>query len=406
MARTAKRITNGLRIAEALSVGVLGRAYPRSEVRAILRETEKESVRQRDLPMEVMVYYVIGLGLFLPAAYEEVLRCLVEGLGWLDGVEPVRVAGKSAIAQARRRLGSAPLEALYARCGPRAAADGAGTFFAGYRLVSVDGSTLAVPDTPENQAGLGRAGASRGRAAFPALRFAALVETGTHLIFAAEMGRYSTHELKLAQRLLPRLDGSMLLLADRIYANYPFLREVASGGSQFLVRARDNAVLPVEERLSDGSYRSHLYASTKARRHQRRGLAVRVIEYRVEPGKTGFRLVTTLLDPSTAPAPALAALYPQRWEHEGVYDEFKTHLRGAQIVLRSKTPDLVRQEFFGLCLAHYAVRSLMLEAADHDTLDPDQLSFTHAVRVVRRKLAAPPVFSPSAAPPPSSPPPR
>ena len=130
---------------------------------------------------------------------------------------------------------------------------------------------------------------------------------------------------------------------------------------------------------------------------------MRVIDYQVQPAGTRFRLITTLLDPVVAPAQALAALYPQRWEHEGVYDEFKTHLRGAQIVLRSKTADLVRQEFYGLCLAHYAVRTLMLEAAQHDTLDPDDLSFTHALRVVRRKLAAPPVFPPSASR--SSPPP-
>lgn len=401
MARTAKRITNGLRIAEALSVGVLGRAFPRSQVRKILEATGRRSVRQRDLPMDVMVYYVIGLGLFLPAAYEEVLRCLVEGLNWLDGggeQAAVRIAGKSAIAQARRRLGSAPLEALYAHCGPRAAAGQVGAFYGGYRLVSVDGSTLAVPDTKENEGRLGRAGASRGAAAFPALRFAALVETGTHLIFAAQMGPYSRHETELAAPLVDRLDSSILLLADRLYATFPFLHAVAEKGAQFLARARDNAVLPVEERFADGSYRSRIYRSPKARRHERRGLAVRVIEYRVRPGNTAFRLLTTLLDPIAAPADQLAALYPQRWEHEGVYDEFKTHLRGAQIVLRSKTPELVRQEFFGLCLAHYAVRSLMLEAANHDTVDPDQLSFTHAVRVVRRKLAAPPVFPPSASP--------
>jgi hypothetical protein len=403
VARTAKRITNGLRIAEALSVGVLGRTYPRSQVRAALAATGKYSVRQRDLPMEVMVYYVIGLGLFLPAAYEEVLRCLVEGLAWLEGIEPVRVAGKSAIAQARQRLGAAPLQALYGYCRPQARLGQVGAFFGSYRLVSVDGSTLAIPDTPENEKSFGRPGASRGKAAFPALRFTALVETGTHLIFAATMGPYSSAETALAEPLLSRIDKSTLLLADRLYATYPFLSAVVATGAAFVVRARDNAVLPVEERLADGSYRSRLYASTKARRHRQDGIALRVIEYRVQPGNTAFRLITTLLDPVSAPAEQLAALYPQRWEHEGVYDEFKTHLRGAQIVLRSKTPELVRQEFFGLCLAHYAVRSLMLEAAGQDTLDPDDISFTHAVHVVRRKLAAPPVFSPSAPPsPPSS----
>jgi hypothetical protein len=378
VARIAKRITNGLRIAEALSVGVLGRAYPRGRVRAILAAEHKQSVRQRDLPMDVMVYYVIALGLFLPAAYEEVLRCLVEGLGWLEGVEPVRVAGKSAIAQARRRLGSAPLEALYAQSGPRASAGSPGAFFGDLRLVSIDGSALAVPDTPDNQAGFGRNGASRGTTAFPMLRFVALVETGTHLIFAAQMDRLNTSEATLGRQLLPRLTP------------------------QFLVRIRDDVTLKVDARLPDGSFLSQMGVSKKTRQPGRPGLPVRVIDYQVAPGQRHFRLVTSLLDPASAPAAALAALYPQRWEHEGVYDEFKTHLRGAQVVLRSKTPDLVRQEFFGLCLAHYAVRGLMLEAAGQDTLDPDRLSFTHAVRVVRRKLAAPPVFSPSG----SRPPPR
>jgi hypothetical protein len=403
VARTAKRITNGLRIAEALSVGVLGRAYPRERVRSILAAEHRQSVRQRDLPMDVMVYYVIALGLFLPAAYEEVLRCLVEGLGWIEGVEPVRVAGKSAIAQARRRLGSAPLEALYALSGPRATAATPGAFFRDLRLVSIDGSTLAVPDTPDNQAGFGRAGSARSPAAFPALRFVALVETGTHLIFAAQMGRCSAHEVALGRQLLPRLTADMLVLADRGFASTEFLHEIRASGAQFLVRIRDDVALTADTPLPDGSFLSQLGVSKHTRQPGRPGLPVRVIDYQVAPGQRPFRLVTSLLDPASAPAATLAALYPQRWEHEGVYDEFKTHLRGAQVVLRSKTPELVRQEFFGLCLAHYAVRGLMLEAAGQDTLDPDRLSFTHAVRVVRRKLAAPPVFSPSGLRPPSPP---
>jgi hypothetical protein len=406
VARSAKRITNGLRIAEALSVGVLGRAYPRERVRAILAAEHRQSVRQRDLPMDVMVYYVIALGLFLPAAYEEVLRCLVEGLGWLDGVVPVRVAGKSAIAQARRRLGSAPLEALYAQCGPRAPADSPGAFFQGLRLVSIDGSALAVPDTPDNQAGFGRNGASRGATAFPMLRFVALVETGTHLIFAAEMDRLNTAEPALGRRLLPRLTPDMLVLADRGFAGYEFLHAVQATGAQFLVRIRDDVTLTPDTPLPDGSFLSRMGVTKNTRRPGIPSLTVRVIDYRVAPAERPFRLVTSLLDPTRAPAAALAALYPQRWEHEGVYDEFKTHLRGAHVVLRSKTPALVRQEFFGLCLAHYAVRGLMLEAAGQDTLDPDRLSFTHAVRVVRRKLASPPVFSPSGSPPSAPPPPR
>jgi hypothetical protein len=406
MARTAKKLTNGNRIAEALSIGVLGRAYPRRQVRAILHKSGRESVRRRDLPMEAVVYYVIALGLFMETSYGEVLRCLIEGLSWLEGQEPARAAGKSGITFARQRLGAGPLEALYRQCRPQAAEGTPGAFYQGLRLVSVDGSTLAVPDTAANRASFGKPKSSRGQTAFPTLRFAALVETGTHLMFAATMDRYSTGESIVAERLLPRIERGMLVLVDRLYGSYSFFHKAAATGAHILTRTRSNVILPVEETLPDGSYLSHLYASTKARRNRHDGLAVRVIEYRVKPPGETFRLLTTLLDANFAPAPQLAALYPQRWEHEGVYDELKTHLRGgAQVVLRSKTAELVRQEFFGLMLAHHAVRSLMLEASQHDALDRDQLSFTHSVNVVRRKLAHPPVFSPSPARhPPSKPP--
>ena len=348
--------------------------------------------------MEVVVYYVIALGLFMETSYREVLRCLIEGLSWLDEGEPARAAGKSGITFARQRLGAAPLETLYGQCRARARAGTPGAYYQGLKLVSVDGSTLAVPDTAQNRTSFGKAKSARGETAFPALRFAALIETGTHIMFAAAMDKYSTGESTLAEKLLPRIERGMLVLVDRLYGSYSFFHKAAATGAHLLSRTRNNLILPVEEVLPDGSYLSHVYASTKARRNKSGGLAVRVIEYRVNPPGQKFRLLTTLLDAKFAPASQLAALYPQRWEHEGVYDELKTHLRGgARVVLRSKTAELVRQEFFGLMLAHHAVRCLMLEASQHDALDPDRLSFTHSVNVVRRKLAHPPVFSPSAA---------
>jgi len=162
-------------------------------------------------------------------------------------------------------------------------------------------------------------------------------------------------------------------------------------------RARSNAVLPVEQVLEDGSYLSRIYASDKAKRNKYDGITVRVIEYKlegVEGAEPLYRLITTILDPALASAEELAALYPERWEIEIALDEFKTHMRGGQIVLRSKTPELVLQEFYGMMLAHWAIRSLMNEAALRQNLDPDRLSFTHTIRVVRRKLAEIPAFSP------------
>ncbi len=191
----------------------------------------------------------------------------------------------------------------------------------------------------------------------------------------------------------------MLCLADRQFFGHALWREAAASGADLLWRVKKNLRLPREAVLADGSYLTTIYAGERDRRHEVNGLRVRVVEYRLE-GVAGaeplYRLVTTILEPARAPAATLAALYHERWEIEGALDELKTHLRGAGLVLRSRTPELVRQEFWGLLLAHFALRGLMHEAALRADEDPDRLSFLHAVRVVRRKL---PLF---AAVPPSS----
>ena len=163
-------------------------------------------------------------------------------------------------------------------------------------------------------------------------------------------------------------------------------------------RVRKNVSLPCLKRLPDGSYLSRIYAYRQKHRTATNGIDLRVIEYVLEgsDSKEIYRLVTTILDPAAAPAQELAALYCERWEIETALDELKTHLRGSRIQLRSKTPDLVRQEFYSLMMTHFAIRGLMHEAAIKGDIDPDQLSFVHAVRVVRRKLANPFAFSPSA----------
>jgi hypothetical protein len=167
-------------------------------------------------------------------------------------------------------------------------------------------------------------------------------------------------------------------------------KQAAATGADLLWRVRKNILLPRETRLPDGSYLSRIYPSQQDQRRGRNGVVVRVIEYRlegVEGAEPLYRLATTILGHEQA-ADELAALYHERWEIETAFDELKTHLRGARIVLRSKTPDLVRQEFYGLLMAHFAVRGLMHEAALERDEDPDRLSFLHAVRVVRRKMAA------------------
>ncbi len=335
------------------------------------------------------------------SSYREVLRCLLEGMQWLlDPSAKVKVAGKSGISQARSRLGAEPMKKLYeAVVAPIAEKRTRGAWYRQWRLVSLDGSTLDVADTAENEKAFGRPGSSRGSSAFPKIRFVALLENGTHVLWGAQMGRYSINELTLAREVIPALRQGMLCLADRFFPGYKLWRAAAKTGADLLWRMRQNARLDVEKRLPDGSYLSRLYASTSDRRKQRKGIVVRVIDYRLQ-GVLGaeplYRLITTIIDPQQAPAEQLAALYHERWEIETSLDELKTHLRGAQIVLRSKTPELVKQEFFGLLMAHFAIRGLMHEAALKADEDPDRLSFLHSVHVVQRRMARYNAIPPSA----------
>lgn len=393
MSRRVASLPAGSRITDYISLGVVAKAFPLEKIRASLAATGKESVRQRDLPAHVVVYYVIALALYMQSSYREVLRCLLEGIQWL--VEPgagINVAGNSGISQARTRLGWEPVRQLHDEVvRPVAVAATKGAWYRGWRLISVDGSTLDVADEKGNNEAFGRPGASRGESAYPKIRFVALVENGTHVLFGSRMADYATSEIALAKTVLPGLGKGMLCLADRGFFGFELWKQAAATGADLLWRVRKNIQLPCEKRLPDGSYLSRIYPSQQDQRRGRNGIVVRVIEYRlegVEGAEPLYRLATTILDHELAPAAELAALYHERWEIETAFDELKTHLRGAHIVLRSKTPDLVRQEFYGLLMAHFAVRGLMHEAALRADKDPDRLSFLHAVRVVRRKMAA------------------
>ena len=226
-----------------------------------------------------------------------------------------------------------------------------------------------------------------------------LLENGTHVLWATRMDKHKSDEITLATAVVPALREGMLCLADRFFPAYHLWQKAAQTGADLLWRVRKNARLEVDKRLADGSYLSRIYRSTADRRKRRKALIVRVIEYRLKdvPGAEPIsRLITTMLDPKLAPAKELAALYQERWEIETALDELKTHLRGTQIVLRSKTPELVRQEFYGLLMAHFAIRGLMHEAALQADEDPDRLSFVHAVHVVQRRLPRYVAIPPSA----------
>ena len=257
-------------------------------------------------------------------------------------------------------------------------------------MVSIDGSTLDVPDEADNKEAFGTQVPGHGETAFPIIRFVSLCEVGTHVLFGTRMAPYSVGEVTLAEEVLPRLKPDMLCLADRGFYSYRLWKLAQATGAELVWRLKKDLILPREKSLPDGSFLSTFYESRRDRERCRNGIPVRVVEYTLEglaDAEPNYRLATTILVAEKAPAKELAALYHERWEIESSFDELKTHLRGRQITLRSKTPDLVTQEFYGMMMAHFAIRGLMHEAALKEEVDPDRLSFLHAVRVIRRKMA-------------------
>lgn len=392
MARFRKTAGEQISLAQILSVGVLGRACPRNVVDEVLAETGKASQRERLLPAPAVVYYIMALALYRELPLQEVLRVVTEGLRFLGGGEVNGLAGQPALSLARGRLGSEVLKKLAARVlHPLAQPNDPGAWYRNYRLMALDGTCLDVADERANAAFFGYHKASRGHSAFPQARALGLIECGSHAVIAADIQPYGRSEVAMAPGLLSHLTPTMLLLADRGFYSFPVWQKACANGAQLLWRVKTNLVLPVKQRLADGSYLSALHDSRDRKRHH--GLPVRVIEYTLvgstTPTESRYRLITTLLDPESAPAEEMAALYHERWEVESVFDEIKVHLgggRGYSTILRSKTPELVQQEFWGMLIAHFAVRQLMQDAARLQHADPDRLSFTHAVRVIKRKL--------------------
>ena len=375
------------------------RVFPADVVDAVIAECGRTEQRRRSLPARSMAYFAMGMALHSEGSYEDVLALISDGVAWVHREEGAgRLANKAAISHARDRLGPEPMALLFERVArPMATEETPGCWLAGRRLVAIDGTCLDLPDTPANDAFFGRPGVTKGeRSAFPQARVVALAECGTHAMFEAVVGPYTTSENALSGELLARLRPGMLCLADRGFYSFTAWRDAAATGADLLWRVKDNLKLEVVTDLPDGSWLAEVFHSTRdrARRDPR---TVRVIEYTIEDGRepTGpYRLLTTILDPSEAPAAELAAAYAQRWEIETAFDELKTHQRGPRAVLRSKSPDLVTQEIWGHLCCHYAIRSLMVEAATHCGHDPDRVSFVAALRITRQTIAHPGAFPP------------
>jgi transposase IS4-like protein/DDE family transposase len=375
-------------------------ALPDRAIDEAIAATGARERRRRLLPARLVVALVIGMGLWAREGLRDILINLVEGLRAGDpqawaGWQPPRSSG--ALTQARQRLGPRPLRHLFQRlAGPVAAAETPGAWLYGRRVLAIDGVTLDLPDTVDNARIFGRPGTGRGegRGAFPQLKLIWLVEVGSHVLCDAVLrpGRHGEHGA--ARQLLRSVGPAMLVELDCGLYSHALLAAILAREADFLARVGSTPQLAPEELLADGSFLTTVYADATARRRQAGGVLVRVLEYELDdPARPGrgrrYRLVTSLLDPCAAPAEGLAAAYHERWEIEGAADELKTHQldRRPAPPIRSKRPREVVQEVYGLLLAHLAVRLTMYEAATAAGLDPDRLSFTGTLRILRRAVA-------------------
>lgn len=404
------------RLTDWISLGVLAEILPRDLIEEVLDETGRRERRSRLLPAHVMVRFCLAMCLFFDEDYEEVMRKLVGSLkdmgSWRDEWS---VPTTSAITQARQRLTADPLRVLFERVAVPVAGRGTkGAWLGSRRLMAVDGFMLDVPDTPDNVAEFGRLDDGPKASAFPQVRVVALEECGSHAAVAASFGPCKVDERALMTDLLGALEPDMLVINDRNFYSFQLWRQALETGADLLWRVSATVTLPVIEPLPDGSYRSMVINPkiTGARRaalidRARRGqgipeddaVPVRVVEYEIpdrEGNGTGelICLITSILDPTDVTAIELATAYHERWESETSFREKKTYLRRSGRVLRSKSPDMVRQEIWALLLTHYAIRKLMCRAADEAGLDPDRLSFMRSLRVIRRQVTDQADFSP------------
>jgi transposase IS4-like protein/DDE family transposase len=365
-------------------VAALKRIIPLSAVQRVLADSGRADRHCPVLPLWLVVWLVIGIGLFARDSYRFIFKHLQPFL-------PGRTPGSNTIAAARLALGLLPLRLLSKAvvkllCQP----DTPGAFYQGMRLMALDGFVLDLPDTPENERAFGRPKSGRSPGAFPQVRVVALSEVGSHVFWRWTVKPFRRGESTMAPYLLGQLERGMLVLLDRNLISFRIVSQVLARKAHLLARVASNRILLPTKELADGSCLAKMYRTEYDRKKGRNGVVVRVIEYTLNdpqrPSKEKIhRLVTTLLDAEAYPALDLVELYHQRWEEELSIDELKTHQK-ERPTLRSKTPLGVVQEIEGLMLAHYCVRAVMYEAARERGLDPRRLSFTGTLKILRMRL--------------------
>jgi len=384
-------------ITECLTASQVFKAISLDVIDQALSTSDRRTRKLGAFPDHFAVYFVILMGLFMELSYDHTFIMLKEALNWLsDGTAQLREVSDSAITQARQRITYLPLESLFQLIAkPLATNSTPGAFCFGLRLVIIDGTIFDVEDTPENAVGFGRPASKLGDGAYPQVRCVAVIEQATRAVLDVIFGSIATSEYYLAEILLRKLSPGMLCLADRLYPSYNLCKLVMDTGAHFLWRVKKDAGLKPIQVFDDGSYLARMYAHNESRgRIKDEWIIVRVVRYTIPGSPEVYRLITSLLKPEQASAEQLARLYPKRWTEETFNAEIKTTLRKPRIVLRSRKPDQVIQELFGLFIAHYVVRSMMAEAASTSGIPPDSLSFGHSVFVLKTHLLKSGDFSP------------
>jgi len=386
-----RQMTMDDKVCEQVSMTMLSEIYPQEVIERCVQHSEPWNTKVRRVRLSTalsLVLFVIGMALWSRRNQCQVWNSLVGKLSDLHPAQPESSISDSGLSGRRTVLGSQCLQALMReRCQLLATpASMPSAFFGRYRLMAMDGTLLHVSDTAANAAAFGRSSNQYGPGAYPQVKCVLLAECGSHAVVGLEMDRYDVSEVHGAYRLLSQVGPDMLLLVDAGLISGAFIEQVRARGAHVLGALEAGAweQPKTARRLRDGSVLAWVEPAHGGQYRQQQGMWVRIISYRVTDARLGepdkvYRLVTTLLNPRVAPALTLLNLYHERWEIELVIDEIKTHERGQRKVLRSKTPEGVRQELYGIYLAHYAVRALLAQAAIEAEVDPDRLSFTEGL---------------------------
>jgi hypothetical protein len=406
MARAGQRVVlTEDRLEDRISLGVLAKAFPRALIEEVIAEAGAKEQRNRMLPAWLTLYYVLALALFMDMGGGRVMRKLAGTLNFASRGVVVQIPSEEALSNARSRLGSKPLKALFEKVArPLAVVGDQRAYWRGYHVMALDGTTLDVQDTPANWDYFGGPGTKDEggktlRGGFPQLRIVALAECGTRALVAAVAGSYNNGEKTLAAELILSMRPGMLVLGDRNFPGYELWRQGAATGAELVWRIGKSFSLDVDEVLQDGSYLSRLKVPRQLRIQGCADITVRVIKYQLEDqdgnATETFTLATTLLDPEVAPSSELAELYQSRWEIESAFGAFKSQLKGEGVVLRSKTPDGAQQELWALLCVYHAIRELIVAAGEMTKQDPLRISFIAGLDGVRGPVGDPAAFPPS-----------